>query len=29
MPVPYAPPLENEYRVTDRHIVAAATAMCR
>lgn len=29
MPVPYAPPLEDEYRITDRHIVATARSMCR
>jgi pyruvate/2-oxoglutarate/acetoin dehydrogenase E1 component len=27
MPVPYAPPLEDEYRITDRHIVATARSM--
>ena len=27
MPVPYAPPLEDKYRITDRHIVAIARSM--
>ncbi len=27
MPVPYAPPLEDEYRITEKHIAGAARAM--
>jgi pyruvate dehydrogenase E1 component beta subunit len=29
MPVPYAPPLEDEYRITGQHIIAAARSMLR
>jgi hypothetical protein len=29
MPVPYAPPLEDEYRITEQHIIAAARSMLR
>jgi len=28
MPVPYAPPLEDEYRVEAPHVIAAARALC-